>query len=223
MPILKRPRYNNFEANLIFLWKYEDSQASMMNCYLLLILHLTCFSTALRLPPSPNLHLALLNSPLDLSSQSTTDDPTPGNWPLTPNGRLEPPYDYGSQIYLTINSYGLPLARRDFHSNRTIIAYLGLLLHELEKAGEASDILSYTEVDKGVVVLKYYPWEILGTWGLRRCELVLFLETIGGLAIVKGPRRIQSSYVVRDGREVGRLILGISQTRIPNVAKGVTG
>lgn len=195
----------------------------MMNCYLLLILHLISFSTAVRLPPSPNLHLASQNSSLDLSPQSARDDPTPGKWPPTPHGRLEPPFDYGSQIYLTINSYGLPLARRDLDSNRTIIASLGLLFYELEKAGEASEILSYTEVDKGAVMLKYYPWEILGTWGLRRCELALFVETIGGLAIVEGPRRIQSSYVVRDGREVGRLTLGISQPRIRSAARGVTG
>lgn len=195
-----------------------------MNCYLLLILHLTSLSTPLRLPPSSNLTPASQNTVLNLSTQNARYDTTPGKWPPPIHGRLEPPYNnYGAQIYVTINSYGLPLARRDLNSNRTIIAYLALLLHDIEKAGDASDILPYTEVDKAGVMLKYYPWEILGIWGLRRRELALIVETIGGVAIVEGPRRIQSSYVFRDRREVGRLVLGISQTRISNAGIGVMG
>jgi len=60
----------------------------------------------------------------------------------------------------------------------------------------------------GAVGFWYIPNDAANMPGLRRRGLCSVLDTIGGLAVLDGPRRIREAHVMCGGVEVGGLVGG---------------
>lgn len=128
---------------------------------------------------------------------------SPGQWP-----RLRQKLDIpGTLLYLTILDYGLPV---DPSFKEDIISNLALIVIDVDHGGNPDQALSAVTYTKGLVSFQYahrVPWS---PYGVKREEMSLVLETVGGLIVADGPRRIQTAFISSGHFLVGAFALYLS-------------
>ena len=72
--------------------------------------------------------------------------------------------------------------------------------------------MTYT---KSIVSFEYVHRVPLSPYGVSRKEAALVLETIGGLILADGPRRIQIAFLSRGNYLVGRFALKFGDLGVP--------
>jgi hypothetical protein len=125
-----------------------------------------------------------------------------GKWP-----RQRYPFDIPqSLLYLTVLKYGLPV---DPDLKGAILSNLALIVGEINHGGNSSQVLSTATITKSLVNFQYAPRSQLSSYEVSRAEILLLLETIGGLTVADGPRSIQQAFISREKYLVGQFALNI--------------
>lgn len=128
---------------------------------------------------------------------------TPGQWPR-PHHKLDIP---GSPLYLTILDYGLPV---DPGLKEDVISNLALIVADVDRGGDPDQVLSTVTYTKGLVSFQIAHRIPGNPYGVERKEVLLVLETVGGLIVSDGPRRIQTAFISRGHLLVGKFALDLT-------------
>lgn len=127
-----------------------------------------------------------------------------GKWP-----RQRHPFDIPqSLLYLTVLKYGLPV---DPGLKGDVLSNLALIVGEIDHGGNSGQVLSTATITKSLVDFQYAHRSPLSSYEVSRAEILLLLETIGGLTVADGPRSIQQAFISRGNYLVGQfaLIIGV--------------